>query len=133
LYELMGQIASGQTPPPRKLDPGVPPALEAVCLKALASAPEERYPHGDALADDLDRALAGEAVSAHARGRRGLRRAAWVAVPIGATAALLLVASTYQPAAAQLAAESQGAQAAPAEETPAPEPPPERSAPPPPT
>src|SRR5262249_31021709 len=30
--------------PPRARDPGVPRALEAVCLKALAARPEDRYP-----------------------------------------------------------------------------------------
>ena len=43
---------------PRELNPGVPPALEAVTLRALAKAPEERFEDADAFAAALQTALA---------------------------------------------------------------------------
>jgi tetratricopeptide (TPR) repeat protein len=50
--------------PPRRREPGLPPALEAVCLKALAARPEGRYTTARALADDVTRWLGGEPVTA---------------------------------------------------------------------
>ena len=50
--------------PPRRRDPNLPRALEAICLKALAAAPEDRYASARALADDYEHWLADEPVSA---------------------------------------------------------------------
>src|SRR5207237_2791734 len=52
-------------PPPRQARREVPPALEAVCLKAMALKPEDRYSSARALADDLERWLADEPTTAH--------------------------------------------------------------------
>jgi serine/threonine-protein kinase len=65
--------------PPRRRDGRLPGALEAVCLKALAARPADRYPSAGALADDVTRWLAHEPVSAWrepvpARARRWGRR-----------------------------------------------------------
>ena len=46
------------------LPPTVDPALAAICLKAMARDPARRYPTATALADDLERFLAGEPVTA---------------------------------------------------------------------
>jgi eukaryotic-like serine/threonine-protein kinase len=54
--------------PPRRLAPSVPAALEAVCLKALADAPEARYARADELARDVARFLEGDSVSAYPEG-----------------------------------------------------------------
>ncbi len=51
--------------PPQALAPGVPRALQAVCLKALAKRPAERYAAALALAEDVKRWLADEPVSAY--------------------------------------------------------------------
>ena len=48
---------------PRRLKPSVSKALEAVCLKAMASEPGLRYPTPAELASDLERFLAGQPVS----------------------------------------------------------------------
>src|SRR5262245_9532974 len=63
---------------PRLVDPGIPRALEAVCRKAMAAAPEDRYADAAALGADLGLFLEGEAVGAYPEGlwRRGLRVAA---------------------------------------------------------
>ena len=48
----------------RELDSQIPRALEAVCLKAMAAKPADRYQNATELADDIDRWIAGEAVTA---------------------------------------------------------------------
>ncbi|CAN5672249.1 hypothetical protein BH23PSE2_BH23PSE2_08750 [soil metagenome] len=71
----------------------LPPDLVAVCMKCLARAPADRYPHARALADDLGRYLEGRMVSvrplsaAHRMARWGQRE------PRLATAAGLVFAS----------------------------------------
>lgn len=57
-----------QTPPPplRAERPEVPAELEAICLKALAKRPEDRYPSCPALADELRRWEASQVARASA-------------------------------------------------------------------
>jgi serine/threonine-protein kinase len=52
--------------PPATLNRDVPAALEAVCLKAMAKRPEDRYQTAVELRQDLDRARAGQRVAAGA-------------------------------------------------------------------
>src|SRR5262249_46606675 len=63
-------------PPPRQVKKDVPPALEAVCLQAMALKPEDRYPTALDLAADVEHWLADEPVSAY-RERAGARLAPW--------------------------------------------------------
>ncbi|MFO0876440.1 MAG: protein kinase [Gemmataceae bacterium] len=58
--EGMNPLGSGKVVPPRKVKADVPAALEAVCLKAMARRPEDRYASAQALRDDIDRWLADE-------------------------------------------------------------------------
>ncbi|MDR3623460.1 MAG: serine/threonine-protein kinase [Paludisphaera borealis] len=39
---------------PHAINPAVPPALNRICMRAMADKPDERYPTARALADDLD-------------------------------------------------------------------------------
>ena len=55
---------SGQWRRPRQINPSVPRSLEAVCRKAMAFNPKDRYSSAGELANDLDRWLDDEPVSA---------------------------------------------------------------------
>jgi len=70
-------VQRGEFRPPRELDPSIDPALEANCLNAMAHRPENRYAACRALADDLDRWMADEPVTAWLvpLSRRARRRA----------------------------------------------------------
>jgi serine/threonine protein kinase len=52
--------------PPRRLDASIPRPIEAVCVKALASDPGERYADMSSLAADLADFVAGRRVAAYA-------------------------------------------------------------------
>jgi serine/threonine-protein kinase len=58
------QICTSTFPRPRQVRRDVPPALEAICLKAMAAKPEDRYASSLDLAADLENWLAHEPVSA---------------------------------------------------------------------
>ena len=77
--EVLRDVQRGEFRPPRALDPALDRALEAVCLKAMARRPEDRYSSCRALAEDLERWMADEPVSAwrepvSRRARRWARR-----------------------------------------------------------
>ena len=100
--EVLRKVGRGEFPRPRQLDPGIDPALEAVCLKAMATRPEDRYPSCRALADDVERWAADEPVSVY-RAPAQVRLARWArkhrtGVAIGAgllqTAVVVLAVST---------------------------------------
>ncbi|RKH33281.1 serine/threonine protein kinase, partial [Corallococcus llansteffanensis] len=58
---LTAQLVAHQTrqpPPLRSVHPGVPAAVEAVILRALAKTPEERFPSALALRTALEQSLA---------------------------------------------------------------------------
>ena len=65
LGRLLDRVRRGDFPPPRAVNRGVPAALEAVCLKAMALEPAERYATPQELAGDIERWLADEPVSAY--------------------------------------------------------------------
>ncbi len=51
--EIVEATRTGKIPPPEELEPGVPAALSAVCRKAMAPKPEDRYSDVSALRDDV--------------------------------------------------------------------------------
>ena len=63
--EALRRVQRGEFPPPRAVRPGIPQGLEAICLKAMALKPEERYPSARALADEIEHWLADEPVSVY--------------------------------------------------------------------
>jgi serine/threonine-protein kinase len=75
LPELLRKVERGEFSPPRKLKGWIDPALEAICLKAMATDPAHRYRTPRSLADDVEHWLADEPVSAWREPlRRRLRR-----------------------------------------------------------
>jgi serine/threonine-protein kinase len=58
------KVRRGAFPLPRAIDPTIPRPLEAICRKAMALEPAARYASPHALAEDLERWLADEPVSA---------------------------------------------------------------------
>jgi tetratricopeptide (TPR) repeat protein/tRNA A-37 threonylcarbamoyl transferase component Bud32 len=91
---ILQEVQQGEVVPPRRVKRAVSAALEAICLKAMALKPEERYPTALDLAADLEHWLADEPVTAYrepwtARARRWLRRHRTM---VGSVAAGLLVA-----------------------------------------
>ncbi len=69
---MLSNVQSGDFPPPRAVNDQVPRPLEAICLKAMALKPGNRYKSPKDLADDVEHWLADEPVSAY--------REAWPAV-----------------------------------------------------
>jgi serine/threonine-protein kinase len=69
--ELLRRAQRGEFPPPRAITPTIDKALEAVCLKAMAMRPEDRYAMPRQLAEEIERWMADEPVEA--------RREPWVA------------------------------------------------------
>jgi serine/threonine-protein kinase len=92
--DVLVQAATAEVLPARQRKRSVPAALEAVCARAMAAKPQDRYASAKALAQDVQRWLADEPVSAYrepwaVRAARWLRRHKTLA---SATTAGLLVA-----------------------------------------
>jgi tetratricopeptide (TPR) repeat protein/tRNA A-37 threonylcarbamoyl transferase component Bud32 len=94
-FETMREkILRGEFPPPHQVKRDVPRPLEAVCLKAMAVRPADRYDSPRDLANDVEHWLADEPLSAYRepwtlRARRWLGRHRTV---VTATASAVLVA-----------------------------------------
>jgi tetratricopeptide (TPR) repeat protein len=94
IQEKIEKVKRGDFPRPATVKP-CPPALEAVCLKAMALRPEERYPTALPLAADVEHGLADKPVGAWPEPwtmralRRVKRHPGWVT---GSVAAVLLAA-----------------------------------------
>ena len=99
--EMLAAIRSGAIVRPRDLNPQIDPALEAICLKALALESKDRYSTATALAEDLELWLADQPVAVYPepwprRAGRWIRRhrlgvTGAVGMLIVATAALLVI------------------------------------------
>jgi WD40 repeat protein len=100
------QVLEREPERPRKLNPRLDADLETICLRCLEKEPGRRYASAAALAEDLERWLAGEPiqgrrVGAWERGRRwARRRPAVAALLLGCAAALVgflpLLAALWQ-------------------------------------
>jgi eukaryotic-like serine/threonine-protein kinase len=65
ILSLLQKVKSADFPAPRQVNRRVPAALNAICVKAMALKPSDRYPSARALASDLERWLADEPVSCY--------------------------------------------------------------------
>lgn len=63
--EILGRIQAGNLPTSRSQNRNVPPALDAICRKAMALKPSERYATCLQFAADIEHWLADEPVSAY--------------------------------------------------------------------
>jgi tetratricopeptide (TPR) repeat protein len=98
--EVLRAVQQGRFAIPREIKLGVPKALDAICRRAMAMQPSERYSSPLAFADEIERWLADEPVSAWrepwpVRARRWVRRhqllvAGWAAAVAVAMMALVL-------------------------------------------
>jgi serine/threonine-protein kinase len=99
LRAVLDKVLKGDFPPPRAVLRSVPAPLEAICLKAMASSPEDRYESVRALARDLEHWLADEPVTAYPERRlerlgRWLRQhRTWTYAAVAAMAALSVAAT----------------------------------------
>lgn len=89
------QVQNGIFPSPREVRDDIPKPIEAVCLKAMALKPVDRYSSPQALADDVERFLADEPVSAIdepflVRAQRWIRNHKTLTVSAAASAAVAL-------------------------------------------
>lgn len=64
-FNTLLQVLDCEPRSPRELNPDVPRELEAICLKCLEKDPQRRYASAAGVADDLDRFVAGDPISAH--------------------------------------------------------------------
>ena len=65
LVEVLNAAESARFEPVRNINKRVPRALEAICHKAMAAVPENRYQSASKLAEDIELFLADETVSAY--------------------------------------------------------------------
>jgi serine/threonine-protein kinase len=93
--ELLRRVSRGEWRPPRQVKGDVPAALDAICRRAMALQPQERYGSAQALAADVERWLADEPVGAYREPLRD-RAGRWARrhrVLVAATAVGVLVAA----------------------------------------
>jgi WD40 repeat protein/tRNA A-37 threonylcarbamoyl transferase component Bud32/ribosomal protein S27E len=113
---MLQQVIQDDPPSLRKLNAHVPRDLETITLKCLEKDPDRRYATAGDLADDLDRFVAGQPITARPvnafeRGWRWCRRKPALALlAAGLTLALVVVAIVSVSAALRIAREREAAQ-----------------------
>jgi WD40 repeat protein len=96
VLDTLEQVRTREPVPPTRLRPRLPRDVETICLKCLRKEPHQRYDGAAALADDLERFLAGRPVLARRtgaleRGWRWCRRNPALAALTGCLAVLVAV------------------------------------------
>ncbi len=56
---ILARVVHRYPAPPSELVPGIPPEVDEIVSRCMAKAPEDRYPNGRALAEDVEDVLAG--------------------------------------------------------------------------
>ena len=97
-YETVRMVLEAEPKNPRLLNQKVDRDLATICLKCLEKDPGKRYLSAEALAEDLERWLRNEPITARpsgaiTHGRKWLQRNPALALSITAVAALLVVAT----------------------------------------
>jgi serine/threonine protein kinase len=115
-------VQAGEFPTPQTINPAAPRALTAICLKAMARRPADRYASPRLLADDVERYLADEPVGAQVepwsqQARRWLRKhprtvAALAASLLVGLSATVVIAAVVAGKNQQLAAANEGLRSA---------------------
>ena len=116
VLQTLEQVKTADPVPPSRLQPGLPRDVETICLKCLQKDPQRRYADAAALAEDLDRFLAGRAILARPTGAaervwKWIRRRPAVALLSAAVVAVtvlgfILVSWQWRCAEAKAAAEA---------------------------
>jgi len=86
VLETAARVCKGDFAPPRRVNPDVAAALQAICLKAMALKPTDRYASPRAMADDIERWLNDQPVSVH-RDPFSRQFARWVRIHKGTAGA----------------------------------------------
>jgi serine/threonine protein kinase/tetratricopeptide (TPR) repeat protein len=109
---IVAKVQRGEFTPPRQVDATIDPALEAICLMAMALRCEDRYASCRALAEGIERWMADEPVSAWREplSRRARRWARQHRPAVTGAAAALLVALVGLATAATVYVEQRQAQ-----------------------
>jgi serine/threonine-protein kinase len=94
--EILARAQRGDFAPPCHVKPRLPAALEAVCLKAMAPNPKDRYASARELADDIEHWLADEPVTAWRepasyRARRWVRNHRVLVASLAAAAGISMI------------------------------------------
>ena len=96
VLDTLRQVVSDEPVPPTRLQSKTPRDLETICLTCLHKEPQQRYRTAEALAEDLRRFQADEAIAARPPGHgerawRWCKRHKAVAAAVGAAVLFLLV------------------------------------------
>ena len=94
----LAKVEQGQFPAPRSLNHDVAKPLEAICMKAMSTRIKDRYATARELANDIDRWLADEPVSAwqepwQVRARRWIRNHQRLVAGLAAAAMVALISA----------------------------------------
>jgi len=99
IKETLEKVRKGDFPPPRSVCRSVPAPLEAICCKAMALQPEQRFASVRALAQDIEHWLADEPVAAYPErrlerlGRWFRQHRTWTYAAVATLAGVCLVAT----------------------------------------
>ncbi len=101
-HELLSRVVSETPKPVREIEPEIPQELAAICMKAIAKNPRDRYQTAKELAQDLIRFQSGALVAGHRYSFRELlahyyrkHRAVWNTAAAGLAALLVVAVLSY--------------------------------------
>ena len=94
IMETVVQVIERDPALPAELRPEIPRELESICLKCLEKAPKDRYPSGEALAQELDNYLQGDGIASTgllSRLRRWNRREPELVARLGGLGLMIVI------------------------------------------